>query len=519
MQLLAVPLNRWYYIEMPQTMSNTKRLARPPVVAVVGHIDHGKSTLLDYIRKTSVAEGEAGGITQHVAAYEAEHVGKTITFIDTPGHEAFIAMRSRSLAAADIAILVVSAEDGVKPQTIEAYRLIEETKTPLVVALTKIDKPGADIERARKSLIEHEMYLEGMGGTVPSVGVSGKSGEGVSELLDLLLLQAELSQLSYDPKAPARGIVIEARASARRGTSATLIVKEGVLRGTGFVVAGSAFSPMRIMENFAARLEKEISAGRPAVVVGFSALPKVGSEFFAVKTKKETEAAIRDARADTTSAPRSAASEGEAPAVPPLVIALVVKADVAGSGEAVAHELAGISQPLGIETRLLASAVGAITENDVRLAGSGEHPGIVIGFNVKADAGAMALAERLGVAVATFAIIYELSDWLAEELERRRPRQRLEEKAGVARILKIFSADKKSAVLGGRVESGRLFPGAEVRIMRRDLTLGEGIIESLQSQRKSVRSVEAGQEFGAMVRTDATAAPGDYLEAVEVVYK
>ncbi len=248
---------------------DTHKLPRPPVVAVVGHIDHGKSTLLDYIRRSNVVASEAGGITQHLSAYEAAHGRKTITFLDTPGHEAFAAMRSRSLAAADIAILVVSAEDGVKPQTIEAHTLIEQTKTPFVVALTKIDKSDANVERAKSSLLEHGIYLEGSGGHAPYIPVSSKTGEGVPELLDLVLLAAELEDLSYDPEAAARGIVIEAHLAPRRGISATLIVKEGVLRTRGFVVASRTFAPMRIMEDFLGRPASEIAAGRPGRRCGF----------------------------------------------------------------------------------------------------------------------------------------------------------------------------------------------------------------------------------------------------------
>ena len=330
-----------------QHSPENKRISRPPVVAVVGHIDHGKSTLLDYIRESNVVAGEAGGITQHLSAYEATRPStssrqvQTITFLDTPGHEAFAAMRSRSLTAADIAILVVSTEDGVRPQTMEAYKVIESTKTPFVVAITKIDKPDTNIERAKNSLLENGIYLEGLGGSIPFVGVSGKSGVGIEELLDLILLQAELEDLSYDPEAPARGIVIEAHANAKRGIAATLIVKEGTLRSGGFMLAGRAYAPLRIMEDFLGKPAKEIGAGRPVGVVGFSSLPAVGSEFYTVANKKEAEGIVKNIETNITPAPASVAIpvEGEsADEIVPTVAAVVIKTDVAGSIEAVVHE-------------------------------------------------------------------------------------------------------------------------------------------------------------------------------------
>src|SRR3989344_5558418 len=272
---------------------------RPPIVAIVGHIDHGKSTLLDYIRHTNVAESEAGGITQHLSAYEAVHKKdsgeRKITFLDTPGHEAFRAMRSRGLNAADVAILAVSAEDGVKPQTLEALKLIEEAKIPFVVAFTKIDKPGANVERAKMSMLENQIYLEGMGGEVPYVAVSGKTGEGIFELLDLILLAADLEGLSADPGAPGEGVVIEARVDPRRGNTATLIVQDGSVRSGEFVVAGASFAPVRIMENFLGKPVKEAAPGSPVRIVGFSYLPQVGEKWRVVETKKEAEAAVEEA--------------------------------------------------------------------------------------------------------------------------------------------------------------------------------------------------------------------------------
>jgi len=510
-------------------------MTRPPIVAIVGHIDHGKSTLLDYIRKTNVVEGEAGGITQHLSAYEAVHKNAAgehkITFLDTPGHEAFTAMRARGLEVADVAILVVSSEDGAKPQTLEALKLIGEVGIPYVVALTKIDKPGSNIEKAKMSLLEHQIFLEGLGGDVPWVGISGKSGEGVPELLDLILLAAEIKGLSADATKQGEGLVIEAHVDQRRGTSATLIVQDGAVRSGQFVVAGEALAPVRIMENFVGKPIKEALPGSPVRIVGFSTMPAVGTRFVTVATKKEAESKASQQgsakkSSDILSGPATAAGPGRPdfsadPAATPeaaeevtkLVLPIVIKTDVAGTGEAVVHELNKIPQDDRLEVRVVARTVGSVTENDVKLC-AGKTPGIILGFNVKVEREAREAAERLGVMVATFDVIYKLAEFLAEELAKRRPRMQTEVIAGAAKVLKFFSAQSGRVVLGGRVEEGVLRARQEVRIMRRDAEIGRANIVSLQSGKKDVREVEAGSEFGAMLKTQALPAAGDRLEAV-----
>lgn len=523
---------------MPKKSQHTAPAAhqRPPVVAIVGHIDHGKSTLLDYIRHTSVVAGEAGGITQHLSAYEAVHPStssgqvtqRSITFLDTPGHEAFKAMRSRGLEVADVAILVVSAEDGVKPQTLEAVKLIEGVGIPYIVALTKADKPSADIERAKNSLLENGIYLEGMGGSIPSIAVSGKTGEGIPELLDLILLAGDLEDLSAELQAPASGLVIEAHIDAKRGTSATLIIKNGTLKSGTYVVSGESFAPVRIMENFLGKLIKEARAGSPVRIIGFSSLPDVGSPFKNVPSKKEAEETARVARlarlAESAKAAQKPAApklpDGAAEETPPekMIVPLLMKTDVAGTGEAVLHEIQKLAIPESMELRVVGQGVGSVSEADVKLV-SGKTPGFIVGFNVKTDERARDLAERDGVSIGLFDIIYKLAEWVAEEVEKRRPRERVEEKTGSARILKVFSTGKGKTVLGGRVEEGVLKARAEVRIMRKDAEVGQGEIVSLQSQKKDVKEVEAGSEFGAMVATKADAASGDYLECVTVTLK
>lgn len=514
--------------------------SRPPIVAIVGHIDHGKSTLLDYIRQTHVVEGEAGGITQHLSAYEAVHKNASgehkITFLDTPGHEAFSAMRARGLEAADVAILVVSSEDGAKPQTVEALKLITEVGLPYIVALTKIDKPESNIEKAKLSLLEHQIFLEGLGGDVPWVGISSKSGEGIPELLDLILLAAELKGLASDASKPGEGLVIEAHVDPKRGATATLIVQDGTVASGKFVVAGAAFAPVRIMENFVGKPIKEALPGSPIRIVGFSATPAVGARFITVDTKKvaESEASRQgSAKKSSDSLSGSAKAAGSSrpdfsadPAATPetvaeeeaikLVLPIIIKTDVAGTGEAVLHEVEKIPQDARLETRIVLRAVGAITENDVKLVGGGKTPGIILGFNVKVEKEARDVAERLGVTIATFEIIYKLAEFLAAELDKRRPRLHTEVVAGAAKVLKFFSGQSGRVVLGGRVEEGSLKIHQEVRIMRRDAEIGRGTISSLQTGKKDVKEVASGSEFGAMIKTQSLPAAGDRLEAFTV---
>ncbi|MES2202866.1 MAG: translation initiation factor IF-2 [Patescibacteria group bacterium] len=509
--------------------------SQPPIVAVVGHIDHGKSTLLDYIRKSNVAEGEAGGITQHLSAYQATHKNAAgehvITFLDTPGHEAFAAMRSRGLRVADVAILVVAADDGAKPQTKEALSLIAEAKIPYIVAFTKIDKPGANIEKAKMSMLEAQVFLEGLGGDVPWVGVSGKSGEGVPELLDLILLQAELEGLTSDALAPGSGLVIEAHVDQRRGNTATIIVQDGTINSGEFVVSGEALAPVRIMENFLGKPIKEAPPGSPVRIVGWSVLPAVGASVKTVETKKEAEIDVAEARlqrpvqhglveAKTTRGPVGSGVAG-APEEPVemAVFPLIIKTDVAGTGEAVMHELAKLPTHDNLEVRFVNRAVGTINEADVKTLAGGSAPGVIVGFNVKVEREAKDLAERQGVTIETFDIIYKLAEWLGARIEERRPRTKVEMVVGAAKVLKFFSATKGRVILGGRVEEGVLKDGAEVKILRRDIEIGRGKITSLQSSKKDVKEVEIGSEFGAQVKTEALPAAGDRIEAYLVEQK
>lgn len=486
-------------------------VARPPIVVIMGHIDHGKSTLLDYIRKSNVVEGEVGGITQHLSAYVVEHTTKEndkkrVTFLDTPGHEAFQKMRLRGADVADIAILVVSAEDGVMPQTLGALECIKAAEIPYIVAINKIDKPGADVVRTQSNLIENEIYIEGMGGDIPWVGISAKTGEGVDELLDVLLLSAELAELSGDPHAPTEGTVIEGHLDEKRGNSATLIIRNGTLKTGAFVVSGKAYAPVRIMEDWNFKSVKEATLSEPVQIVGWNQVPEVGATFTMVQSKKDAE---RIAGEHPEEKMQELIEESELPVVP-----LLIKADVLGSIDAIQHELDKFKSDR-IIVRVIDTGVGDVITSDVQNVSATKNA-IIVGFNVGVEKAAYELAERLKVEIQTFNVIYELSEWLHGALKERTPKQEEERVTGRAKILKHFSTQKNLYVLGGRVEEGNLSAGQQVNITRRELPIGKGMIKNLQQQKADVSSVTS-DEFGMQIESKHEIAPGDYIEAFEIV--
>ena len=479
----------------------------------MGHIDHGKSTLLDYLRKSNVVDSEAGGITQHLSAYVVPHTTKegskeTITFLDTPGHEAFQKMRLRGADVADVAILIVSAEDGVKPQTLEALESIKHANIPYVVAINKIDKPGADINRTHTSLIENEIYVEGMGGDIPWAPISAKAGTGINDLLDLVILTADLAELTGDTTAPATGKIIESNVDAKRGNTATLLIQDGTLLGGQFVVAGEVFAPVRIMEDFTGKTIKSASLSAPVQIVGFNDIPAVGTEFYTVATKKEAEAAIL-AKKNETIVPNIIAKKSPLPLVP-----ILIKADVYGTLEAIQHELDKFESDR-ITVKVIGATVGDITASDVQTV-SATSDAIIVGFNVKVERPAKDLAERLDVEIDTFDIIYELSDWLNTALKNRTPKKEEKVETGSVKILKHFSTQKYTHVLGGRAEEGSIKMNQRVRILRRDIEIGTGTIKNLQQYKSDVQQVTEG-EFGMQLETRAEIAPGDYLKPYDTV--
>lgn len=507
-----------------KTTSNTASASpRPPVVVVMGHIDHGKSTLLDYIRKTNVVDKEVGGITQRMSAYEVSHGDKTITFLDTPGHESFNAIRARGASAADIAILVVSAEDGVKPQTLDAFRAIKTAGLPYIVGISKIDKPNANIDRTKQTLAENEIYVEGYGGTIPFVPFSGKTGAGVDELLDMILLTAEVEGFSADKNTPAECIVIEANNEKTRGISATLIVKNGSLKSGSFIVAGVAMSPIRIMENFAGKPIKEATPSMPVRVVGWNSQPEVGGICFTFSSKKEAEKYIEEEsykKSDKNAGKNAQFANKIAYADEENITAnvpIIIKADTSGSLEAVKYEISKIKVDR-VNIRIVSSGMGDILENDIK--SSIGIPGtLVLGFSVKVDVSAKRFAEQHEVQIQTFDIIYKLTEWLEEEVKSRAPKLATEEQKGIAKILRFFSSVRDKQVLGARVESGTISVNDEVKIIRREVEIARGRVRELQHMKSKVGSIEEGKEFGALVESKIEIAPGDKIEAFHVVFK
>lgn len=492
--------------------TSASTIERPPIVAVLGHVDHGKSTLLDYIRKTNTVAKEAGGITQHVAAYEVTHERegskKKITFIDTPGHAAFQAIRSRGARIADIAILVVAADDGVKAQTLEALQSIRESETPFVVAINKIDKPNADLSRTQASLLEQHVYLEKFGGDVPWAAVSAKAGTGIDELLDLILLVAEIQELKADPNAQASGYIVEAHRDEKRGIAATLIITEGTLASGMAVRAGRSIAPVRIMTDHAGKTLKDATFSTPVTLYGFDELPDVGSEFVSYKNKKEAEA---DRPAPVVQTRSFTSDESEK-----FYLPVIVRADVTGSLEGIMHEVAKVGDE-HVGVRIVQSGIGAISEADVKAAiASHGTPAIVVGFDVPIDALAKESARQHGIVIETFDIIYKLIERLEELMKNTAPKRQIEEKHGSARVMKTFSSRKDSHVVGGSVFEGRIEKNASVRVLRKHTEVGIGKLTNIQSHKQNVDRVETGGEFGAEITADFEIVQGDVLECFRV---
>ncbi len=501
-------------MEKSQTQSNT--IVRPPVVVVMGHVDHGKSTLLDYIRKTNIVDKEAGGITQNISAYEVMHkdeagADRKITFLDTPGHEAFSKMRARGASAADIAILVVSAEDSVKAQTIEAWNTIMEAKVPYIVAINKIDKPNANLEKTKMDLLEKGIYLEGLGGDIPFVPISAKAGTGVNELLSMILLVADLNTFTGNAKINATGVIIEANRDPKRGISATGVIKDGTIKSGMFVVAGDAITTTRIMENFLGKPEKQMTFSSPIRFVGFDSMPPVGGVFTAFDTKKEAEAfqlenknvVKKVSKVDSNFAGKT--------------IPIVIKTDVSGTYEALEKEIDKINTP-EISFHIISSGVGAIGDYDLKAANI-DPESIVLGFNVKLEPNARDLNESLHVNIQQFDIIYKLIDYLKEIHEARRPRLEITEVSGSAKILKIFNGTKDKQIVGGKILTGKVSVGNTIRVMRRDFEIGRGKIVGLEQSKIKATFVEEGTECGILIETKVDIAPSDVIEAFTITIK
>ncbi|KKW07278.1 MAG: Translation initiation factor IF-2 protein [Parcubacteria group bacterium GW2011_GWA2_49_16] len=507
---------------MPKSSTAQHIVPRPPIVVIMGHIDHGKSSLLDYIRKTNIVAKEAGGITQHLSAYEVSRPAKKgiverITFMDTPGHQAFSKMRARGANVADIAVLVVSAEDGVKEQTKEALAAIKQADIPYIVAINKIDKPNANIERTKQNLAENEIYLEGFGGDVPFIPISAKIGTGIPELLDMILIVAEMEDLTGDNALPAEGIVIESHIDTKRGTSATLIITNGTLEKGSFILAEESVAPVRAIENFLGEKVEIATFSSPIQITGFDTLPPIGTRFQSYASKKDAEAAQAALREKRIKEKVAVVVRTIPLATDALVIPIILKSDVAGTLEAIEKEIGKIERER-VVVKIIAKSVGTIGENDAKLA-AGSAGAIILGFHTKVERGTQDIAERFGITIKTFDIIYELSAWIKEEMDRRTKKIMTEETTGTAKILKTFSAMKHKQVVGGKVLTGTLELGAQVKIMRRDVELGRGNVLELQQQKLSTKKVDEGSDCGMMIESKIEIAPGDTIETFTMIEK
>lgn len=517
---------------MEQNNKKKNTTARPPVVVVMGHIDHGKSTLLDYIRKTNIAESEAGGITQNLSAYEVtvpmpdesgsasrpQASGK-ITFLDTPGHEAFSKMRERGASIADIAILVVSAEDGVKPQTIEAWKTITQMKLLSIVAINKIDKPESNVEKTKQELAGNEIYLENYGGKIPFAEISAKTGAGIENLLSLILILAEMEDFQGNTDIDARGFVTEANLDARRGIQATLIIKDGSLTKGMTVAVRDSICSTRIIENFKGEMIDQATFSSPVRVFGFDKMPAVGAEFRSFKNKLEAEKYANDwkGREINSGSKGPDPSVGDKIGAEKKIIPILLKADVSGTLEAIEKEIAKIKSE-GAEFKVIGKGVGPISESDIKnISDRGNM--IIIGFNVKADKSAVEVAQKRRITISFFDIIYKMTEWLVSEMENRRPRIETVETTGRAKIIRAFSRTKERQIVGGKVIEGRIVLNGAVKIMRREFEIGRGKIVNLEKSKIKIPVVEEGFEFGMMIESKIEIAPGDIVELFSIEQK
>jgi len=449
--------------------------SRPPVVAILGHVDHGKTSLLDYIRKTKVAAGESGGITQHIGAYQAEHKGQKITFIDTPGHAAFSKMRSRGAQATDFVILVVAANDGVKPQTIESIQHIKDAKVPFVVAINKTDLPDANVELAKSQLTEHEVFVQGYGGDTDFVEVSAKTGKGIDSLLDTILLMAELHEVKADATADFKGIVIESVKDARSGSVVTLLVKDGTLNVRDDVFSPVVTGKVKRMSDALGKEVEHATPGMPVVVLGFEDVPMVGD---LITTKRQAEVEVEKAKAATFD-PSSLFHT-----TPKLRV--ILKSDTVGT-------LQAILQQLSDEVTLISSGVGNITETDIEMAATSKAQ--VVGFHVQYSKALQKLAQEQEVKVKVYKIIYELLEHLQKQVLKLMEPTIDEEVVGEAEIIQIFEM-KGEKIAGSKVTKGEIKRTDLVHIMRADKIVGDPKIKTMRHNKDEIEKVKVGDECG-----------------------
>jgi translation initiation factor IF-2 len=504
----------------PRPVDDEGRVLRSPVVTVMGHVDHGKTSLLDAIRDTRVAAGEAGGITQHIGAYQAEINGRKITFLDTPGHEAFTAMRARGAQVTDIAIIVVAADDGVMPQTAEAIDHARAAQVPLVIALNKIDKPNANPDHVKQQLVDYGVIIEEYGGDVVCVPVSAKKGTGIDELLEMILLVADLQDLRANPNGRASGAIIEARRDPSSGVTATMLVQEGTLKIGDLVVVGTISGKARAMFDDAGKRIKKAPPATPVSILGLPEVPSAGERFEVVADEKAARALIeanREAAASTAQNVSLDTLYAQMREGTVKELNLLVKCDVQGSAEALKHALARVGEEHASENlkvRLIHDAVGNVGETDVHLAAASKA--IIIAFNVKVDGAAQRLAAEQGVDIRTYSVIYKLVDDIEAALTGMLEPVYREQVDGHAEVVQTFKAGK-TIIAGCRITDGKLTRNATARVQRGSTTVYTGKIQSLRRGKDDVREVSQGFECGIVLEDFNDVQVGDIIEAYSQV--
>ncbi len=487
---------------------------RPPVVTIMGHVDHGKTSLLDAVRETEVAAGEAGGITQHIGAYQVHHNGKTVTFLDTPGHEAFTAMRARGAKVTDIAVIVIAADDGVKPQTEEAIDHAREAEVPMLVAINKIDKEGAQPDRVRSQLAGLGLQPVQWGGDTEFVEVSAKTKQGLDDLLETIILMAEVEELRANPDAPASGTVVESKLDPGRGPVVTILIIRGTLEVGDSLVAGAHWGRVRAMHDFLGNRVRQALPGEPVEVLGFDGVPEAGERVRAVENERRARqlATERATRLKTESLARRA---GKRISLEDIFkegvqeLNLLIKSDVAGSLEAIEDEIAKLPQQ-EVSINVIRGAVGGVTESDVMLAAASDA--VILAFGVRPVGEARAAAEREGVEIRTYSVIYRAIEELRQAMEGMLAPEEVEEQLGVIEVRKVFRASRVGAIAGCYVVEGRVTRGAKIRLVRDGTVVYDGEVASLRRFNDDVREVAAGYECGIVLRDFADIKEGDVLE-------
>lgn len=479
---------------------------RPPVVAVMGHVDHGKTTLLDNLLQKKTVETEAGGITQHISAYQLEHEGRKITFLDTPGHEAFAAIRQHGAMLTDIVIIVVAADDGVKPQTIEAIKFAQGANAKMIVAINKIDREGADIERTKAGLAEHGLMPEEWGGDIMMVPVSAKTGEGVKKLVESILLVADVEELKADVEIPAEGLVIESHMETGKGSVVNLLVTGGELRVGEFVVAGGVYGKVRTMTDFRGKPKGKAGPSTPVTVTGFKDLPNFGDRFVECDNEKlARKMALLNAQAEASEAASANVTSTDLLRMMTTednskVFNVIVKGDVLGSVTSVVDSLKMIDTKGEVTLNIVATGVGDVTENDVHMA-VGDNT-VVYGFNVNVPTNISKLAARDGVEVRNFRVIYELLDDARGSMERLLGEEVVETEVGTMDVMGVFRVTKTELIAGGKVVDGKVVPGVYARVMRKKEVLGEAVVESVQKEKVETKELIDGEIGGLAMKTE-----------------